>query len=171
MWLVPGGTDAGLIDDVSSAVVVGDAYSEVMGMVDAGDVDGDGTEDVWTSTIFTMDGADTVGSASLFLGPFSGSRSKADEDLEWLGIDDFDMAGFSLAAGADLDGDALPDMVMAAIRRPELGATGPWEMGEPAIFTTAPAAGPPERRGGRPGACSVSRGSRRQSTPNPPAGG
>jgi len=133
MWLIPGGTDGGVIDDASSAVVVGDAFSEVMGMgmVDAGDVDGDGTEDVWTSSAYVMDGAETVGSASLFLGPFSGSRSKADEDLEWLGIDDFDMAGFSLAAGADLDGDGAQDMVMAAIRRPAgIDPAGPWEMGE-----------------------------------------
>lgn len=119
LFLLSGGTSEGDMEGAVSAAIFGDSPEGQTGfrIVDAEDVDLDGYADLYVGTPFDLDDGDYVGSAALFFGPHAGERSLSDADLEWMGMDSNDQAGYSIGAGADLDGDGVPDAAIAAIRR------------------------------------------------------
>ena len=78
----------------------------------AGDVDGDGLDDVLIGTKY---GSKNVG-ASLVFGSSFGSEQYVDlnGDITLLGEDEDDDAGMSIASAGDVDGDGLDDILVGA---------------------------------------------------------
>ena len=81
----------------------------------AGDVNGDGFDDVIVGAPEDSAGYDTArGSVYLYLGPQSGTIEQEDADTHILGDAAGDQAGFSLGPVGDVDNDGLDDFVVGA---------------------------------------------------------
>ena len=83
----------------------------------AGDVNGDGLNDLLFGVPNAIGAGHRVGEAYLVLGRTSGwtlGCSLADSDASFLGEEDSDYAGGSLAGIGDVDGDGLDDLLVAA---------------------------------------------------------
>ncbi len=128
-YLIPGGVDleagAGEVTLEPATVFYGESYYARVGwaMADAGDVDGDGLGDLLLSGELQDYDAETYsetyrqGRAYLVLGrpggfPETMCLDEADARLD--GDEVTEMAGEALAGGHDLDGDAVPDLVVGA---------------------------------------------------------
>jgi len=79
-----------------------------------GDFDGNGVADLVIGSQFADDGADNGGAAWVFLGPVTASASIADYDARGTGATADESAGYGVSAGADVDGDGLDDVLVAA---------------------------------------------------------
>ncbi|MCK6526816.1 hypothetical protein L6R50_04420 [Myxococcota bacterium] len=81
----------------------------------AGDIDGDGWDDVVVgSPEYTVDGA-PAGAAYVVLGPLSGESSLADADAVLVGSAlHEDYAGWVVEGAGDMNGDGHPDLVVGA---------------------------------------------------------
>ncbi len=126
-WLVPGPGAAGPwpIAGVATSFV-GELDEDFAGTAAAaaGDVDGDGTNDlvIGASAKFEVQRA---GGAYLLLGPFTaGAHALADADATWLGEAGADNAGRAVTGGSDADGDGRDDVVVGALYNDGGGAFG-----------------------------------------------
>ena len=120
-----GGTDAGMVylmygpltADLSvsaaDATFQGTGSSLQLGtdLSSAGDVDGDGTEDLLLG-LPTEDSS--TGAAYLFLGPVTGAYNLSSADLALTGEAASDSAGDALSALGDMDGDGYDDYLVGA---------------------------------------------------------
>ena len=100
--------------DSADALLVGLGEGDWFGysVVGAGDVDGDGRDDLLVGAPgVTRDGPD-AGAAYLFAGPVSGTRTTAGARAQLLGATANDRAGASVAGGGDLNGDGFADLVV-----------------------------------------------------------
>ncbi len=86
----------------------------------AGDVNGDGMDDLLVGAYGADDGGASAGAAYLLLGPISGTTDLSLADARYLGEDAGDQAG-SAVAGGDMDGDGLADVMIGA---PEVNDNG-----------------------------------------------
>lgn len=80
----------------------------------AGDVDGDGFDDVLVGAYEDGEGGELAGAAFLFYGPLSGSINLARADAKLVGEEPFDYAGWSVAGAGDLDRDGHGDVLVGA---------------------------------------------------------
>jgi len=80
----------------------------------AGDVNGDGFDDLLVAASEDTSMAAGAGAAFLLLGPISGAVSVGDGVYAWLGEDSGDHAAAGLSGGVDLTGDGLLDVVIGA---------------------------------------------------------
>ena len=83
----------------------------------AGDVDGDGLDDLLVGAYYADGGGNTSGAVYLVLGASLGASSEvslADADLVIDGEGEDDLLGQTLGAGGDVDGDGLDDLLVCA---------------------------------------------------------
>jgi FG-GAP repeat len=113
VYLVRGPALAGMASPW--AVLTGDAGDEAGTSVSwAGDVDGDGENDVIVGAPGNDLGGEDAGAAYVVFGPFAGERSLADADVRIIGSAPYDRLGQSVSAGQDVDDDGFPDLIVGA---------------------------------------------------------
>ncbi|MDP2310064.1 MAG: FG-GAP-like repeat-containing protein [Pseudomonadota bacterium] len=113
----PGPVSAGAHPLSEGACVEGEAVYDFLGyaIAGAGDVDGDGEDELIVSAIGNDDGGIDAGKVYLFLeGPPAG-RSPADEAaVVFVGEAPGDQAGATVAAAGNVGGDAVPGVLVGA---------------------------------------------------------
>ena len=90
--------------------------------VGAGDVDGDGLDDLLVGSPDDDSGGFGAGAAFLMYGPVAGEVSLASADGEYIGEASFDGVGVSLDGAGDVDGDGLDDVLVGAYSNDAGGA-------------------------------------------------
>jgi len=97
----------------AAAVIAGEGSGDYAGWsaAGAGDVDGDGFDDVLVGAYQAADGA---GAAYLLYGPIEGDVGLADADARVAGEGAGDYMGQSVAAAGDVDGDGHADLLIGA---------------------------------------------------------
>ncbi|MBI2339387.1 MAG: FG-GAP repeat protein [Deltaproteobacteria bacterium] len=130
-----GGSDAGAAyivygpltgtADLSSggAKLIGEAGGDLAGYStsSAGDMDGDGNDDVLVGAIYNDAGGITAGAAYLVHGPVSGTRNLSGAEAILLGEDASDSAGWAVASAGDVYGDGTGDILIGAIGNDSAG--------------------------------------------------
>ncbi|NOY25468.1 MAG: hypothetical protein GXP62_06300, partial [Oligoflexia bacterium] len=98
------------------ATLVGEAAGDSAGVSvsGAGDVDGDGLDDILVGAFGEDSGGSYAGAAYLMLGPVSGTVGLATADAKLVGEATNDYAGFSVSGAGDVDGDGLDDLLVGA---------------------------------------------------------
>ncbi|MCB9759795.1 MAG: hypothetical protein H6739_08120 [Alphaproteobacteria bacterium] len=82
-------------------------------MVETGDMDDDGTDDLWVGSYSNSEAATSAGMAALFYGPLSGTIALNQGDRVAFGDSSSDYLGND-GDIADLDGDGLNDLIVGA---------------------------------------------------------
>lgn len=82
----------------------------------AGDVDGDGLDDILVGAPFSDEGSRLAGKVYLIKGSSLtlGSSSLSEADHQFIGVAETDFAGISLDGAGDVDGDGLDDILIGA---------------------------------------------------------
>ncbi len=83
-------------------------------IANAGDTDGDGSDDLWVGSPADSSLASLGGSAWLFRGPLLEERTPAEADVRVLGEDPESLLGLAVEAGTDLNGDGESDLLLGA---------------------------------------------------------
>ncbi len=98
------------------ATLLGEHSDDTAGMSVsfAGDVDGDGIDDVLVGALGHDDYNIDNGTAYLLLGPLSGTMDLVDAHATMVGEGSTDHAGYSVSGAGDVDGDGLDDILVGA---------------------------------------------------------
>ncbi len=100
----------------ADAVFEGEAVDDVfeVAVAGAGDVNGDGRDDLLVGVENQDEGGTDAGAAYLLLGPKEGTASLAQADAKLLGESASHNIGQSLGQGRDLDGDGYSDLLVGS---------------------------------------------------------
>ncbi len=103
----------------ASASFVGESYNDLSGssISSAGDVDGDGLDDLLIGAYEHLISTAAVGKSYLFFGSSlssGGSFDLSTADASFLGESHGDKSGFSVSSAGDVDGDGLSDLLIGA---------------------------------------------------------
>lgn len=107
--------DGSTSDAISAATItaLGD-FDLGRSVVIAGDLNGDGIDDVAVGAPTADFGVANNGAIYLFFGPVQGSIDTAFADIVWTGEGPGDLAGDSVAAAGDINGDGYDDLLIGA---------------------------------------------------------
>ncbi len=96
---------------LADALIIGDRAGDELGQAlsFAGDVNGDGQDDLWVGTSFASSGA---GRAYVLLGPVSGDVDLSTDADAVLSGGPSDALAWSLQVGGDVDNDGIDDLVV-----------------------------------------------------------
>jgi hypothetical protein len=118
-YLVLGPVTGTLDLSLADAKLVGEeAGDEAMG-TRAGDVDGDGHDDLLVGA--GGEGASNAGAAYLVLGPLTGTFDLSLADAKLVGERNYNHAGEAVSAGGDVDGDGHDDLLIGAGNQAQAG--------------------------------------------------
>jgi len=82
----------------------------------AGDINGDGYDDVMIGAMYNDANGSNSGAAYLFYGPVSqGDFILSEANIKFVGAESSDYAGTALSTGADLNGDGFDDILIGAL--------------------------------------------------------
>lgn len=98
----------------ADATLLGTAGDDWTGhaIASVGDVNADGHADLVVGAY--GEGSDHTGAAYLVMGPVAGAFDLSQAQIKWTGESEDDWAGFAVAAGGDLTGSGLPDVLIGA---------------------------------------------------------
>ncbi len=139
-WVVTGRTSAGVVTrmvttndlerdaiqfdlSMADAKLVGENSGDHAGTsaTVAGDVNGDGNDDLFVGARFHSEGGFRAGAAYLVLGPVTGALDLSLADAKLVGEDRGDQVGSSVSGTGDVDADGHDDLLLGASSH---GATG-----------------------------------------------
>ena len=83
-------------------------------MAGAGDVDGDGLDDLLIGAYGDDTNGSTAGAVYVVYGAITGDLDLSDYDVKILGEDGADQAGYAVSGAGDADGDGLADLLIGA---------------------------------------------------------
>jgi hypothetical protein len=116
------GPVSGTVDlSFADATLVGETFGCCTSVSGAGDVDGNGHDDLLVNNYTDGEGGTWAGAAYLVLGPVSGTLSLSLADAKLVGEDPDDRAGISISGAGDVDGDGLDDLLVGAPGHDERG--------------------------------------------------
>jgi hypothetical protein len=116
-YVLLGGTHSGRVDlSAADGKVAGEGGDDGAGwaLANAGDMDGDGDDDVLIGAVLEDAGGTNAGAAYLMYGPIAAFTSLSAADAKLTGERDSDYAGNSLASVGDTDGDGKGDVLIGA---------------------------------------------------------
>ncbi len=102
----------------ADAILVGEHAGDNAGgtVAGAGDMNGDGYDDVIVSASGYDGSSSSVGAVYVVFGPIEGVLSLADADLKLVGEGSHSVTGSSVSGAGDVDGDGLDDLIIGAPR-------------------------------------------------------
>jgi hypothetical protein len=123
-YLVLGPVTGSLDLSLADAKLTGSGAEDGAGVsvAGAGDVDGDGNDDVVVGAYRNSDGAKWAGAAYLVLGPVTGTVDLSSANARLLGEDPYDEAGGGVSGAGDVDDDGHDDLLIGASSNAEGGS-------------------------------------------------
>ncbi len=89
----------------------------------AGDVDGDGYDDMLVGAPYNDDGGSDAGAAYLVLGSGSPASTSLSTAVQYTGVDTSNYAGGSVSTAGDVDGDGYGDLLVGAYFAADAGTS------------------------------------------------
>ncbi len=117
VYVLTGPFEGNLSATWATAKIIGAQAGELATQgVCAGDIDGDDVDDLLVGTPYRDSSGAQVdaGGAALFFGALSGVRSTAEADVLFLGEETGGAMGSAVAGGGDMNGDAVPDLILGS---------------------------------------------------------
>src|SRR6185436_13418728 len=113
-YLVLGPVTGTLDLALADAKLVGEEPDDLAGhsVSDAGDVDGDGHDDLLVGALGNDEGGSTAGAAYLVVGPVTGTLDLSRADAKLVGEAPNDWCGISVSGAGDVDGDGHDDLLV-----------------------------------------------------------
>ncbi|MEL6343273.1 MAG: hypothetical protein AAFV53_09050 [Myxococcota bacterium] len=110
------GPVSGEIDlSAADAKLIGEAAFDYAGAkLSAGDVDGDGNDDLFIGASGEDSGGDSAGAGYLLMGPVSGEIDLSAADAKLIGEEAYDNVGRAVGCAGDIDGDGNDDLFIGA---------------------------------------------------------